>query len=753
MAEPADTPGKAPLPARRRWFRRVAVLLAGTPVLISVVQVPAAPAQAAQGDPVDVSLSEFSPGAPVKGDTLTVSGQIVNKGKEAITGGRIGLRVGEALTDRDAVEAAGEQRTRSGWESPDLDKDLSVELPAVPAGAGREFTLRIPVAKLPVDKDGVYPIGVTVSGGTANRPAPRVLGVERTLLPWQPETSGKTSETAWLWPLISTAHVTAQTRSDEVRTPVFANEDLADELRPGGRLERLVALGERLPVTWVVDPDLLATVDAMAQGYEVQGADGRTVPGAHKADAARWLTALQTAVRGKKVVALPFADPDLASLAHRGKDVSGSLGQLRPATDKAKQAVEVVLHVTPSTDYSWPIEGAVDPAIVNVAGSAGAHAVLARGDSIKESPSLGHTPSAARPIGGGTTAVVADARMSTAFDGDMLSAGNSVLAAQQALAQSLAMNLESVDGPRGFLVAPMRMPTASQAHTMAEVIGTLAAGRWTKPADLDTVTRIKPDPGAATRVPGTGSYPDELRETELPTTAFEQIRTTQRTLDHFQSILSEPGRVTIPFGNTINREMSTSWRGRAGEARTYREQSQDHLVALTERVRLIPKSDATLSGHNATIPITVENNLVQDVNGLVLRLKSANPTRLMFDDSGEVEQEITVQGGHRQSVKISANATASGPVEVTAQLYTRDGLPYGKERRFTVEATEITSTVMLVIGGGVLLLVLAGIKMYASRKRAAARAAGSEDTQPSDEGTDTGPQSTGTAGSGEKVDR
>ncbi|MFD2118967.1 hypothetical protein ACFSNO_04655 [Streptomyces cirratus] len=29
-----------------------------------------------------------------------------------------------------------------------------------------------------------------------------------------------------------------------------------------------------------------------------------------------------------------------------GKDVSGTLGQLRPATDKAKQAVETVLHVT-----------------------------------------------------------------------------------------------------------------------------------------------------------------------------------------------------------------------------------------------------------------------------------------------------------------------------------------------------------------------------------------------------------------------
>ena len=40
---------------------------------------------------------------------------------------------------------------------------------------------------------------------------------------------------------------------------------------------------------------------------------------------------------------------------------------------------------------------------------------------------------------------------------------------------------------------------------------------------------------------------------------------------------------------------------------------------------------------------------------------------------------------------------------------------------FDVKVTEITATVMLVIAGGVLLLVLAGFRMYTQRKRAAAR--------------------------------
>jgi hypothetical protein len=102
---------------------------------------------------------------------------------------------------------------------------------------------------------------------------------------------------------------------------------------------------------------------------------------------------------------------------------------------------------------------------------------------------------------------------------------------------------------------------------------------------------------------------------------------------------------------------------------------------------------------------------------------------------------------------------------------------------FTVKVSEITPTVMLVIAGGVLLLVLAGVRMYSQRKRVAARNAeaeaaeaaenaedeaasepgpdgsgeqeahGDEPGQPSDPTPDTGPESNDPSGPGEKVDR
>jgi hypothetical protein len=756
VAEAADIQGTAPAPApaRRRWLRRAIVLLAGTPVLAALVYAPAPRAQAAETPSVDVQLDEFSPSAPVKGDTLTISGTVVNNSRETITNAHVGLRVGPALGDRTSIDEAAERGSfKAGTDPGEIDPAYAAKLPAIPSKVGQPFSLKIPVNKLELDKDGVYQLGVSLSGETESRAYEQVLGIKRTFLPWQPEAAARRYSLTYVWPLISTTHLTAETGSDELQTPVFLDDGLAEELKPTGRLGQMVSLGKDLPITWVIDPDLLYTVDAMTKGYRVRGADGKPVPGRNKAIAEQWLSSLETAVQGKKVVALPFADPDIASLAHRGKDVSGTLGQLRPATDKAKQAVETVLHVQASTDFSWPVDGAIDPSIVNVATSAGAHNILTRSDSLQETGTLGYTPSAARPIGAGTTAVVADAELSTAFEGDMLNAGNSILAVQRFLSHSLALNLQKTDDQRSFVVAPQRMPTASQAQAMAAAVRGLQAGRWTQPADLDAAATAKPDPGAATQVPGAGQYPEALSKQELPVSAFEKIRTTQNTLDHFKVILTAPDRVEIPFGNTTNREMSVSWRGRPDAARGYRDQVQQYLIGLTERVKVIPKSDATLSGHSATIPVSVQNNLVQDVHDLVLRVKSANPTRLMFGDKGEAEQEVSVQGGHSQAFKFTANATASGPVEVTAQLFTKNGVPYGKERRFTVEATEITPTVMLVIAGGVLLLVLAGIKMYASRKRVAARAAAEDGTQPSDETPDTGPQSTEASGTGETVDR
>ncbi|RCH66447.1 hypothetical protein DT019_22410 [Streptomyces sp. SDr-06] len=772
MAEAADFQGMTPSPASR-WLRRTAALLVGAPLFAGLLSATAAPAahaaeDAVGGQSVQVSLDSVAPKAPVKSDTLTISGTVTNKGKQAVTGAHVGLRVGTKLSGRSAIEeTAGRTGYSPGIDAAEVGDGPTVNFAKLGAGVSQDFTLSVPVSKLGLGEDGVYPLGVSLSGQTANQPYDQVLGIQRTFLPWQPEaTEGKKSQLTFLWPLISSSHLTAQTGSDSQQTPVFADDSLARDIGPGGRLEQMVSLGKQLPVTWVIDPDLLATVDAMTRNYKIKVGDN-LVTGTSQDAAKAWLSSLEAAVQGEKVVSLPFADPDLASLAHHGRDVPGSLGHLQSATEVAQKTIDTILHVTPSVDYSWPVDGAVDPSIIDVATSAGAHNVIARSDSLRDS-ALAYAPTATRPIGVGANAIVADARLSTAFQGDMSMADTSTLAAQEFLAQTLAVTLQDSTKQRSIVVAPQRMPSVSQAQTMAAALHALDPQRWTQPLDLSAAATAKPDPLANTKVPGTGAYPDALRQQELPLDAFQDMKNTQGTLDRFKVILSAPDRVVTPFGNAINREMSTSWRGDSGGAQNYRSGVQLYLNGLADQVHLIQKSTATMSGRSATIAVTVQNKLVQGVDHLVLRLQPKSPTRLQLGEDGDAigEQPVKVDGDRSQSVKFTAIANANGPVPVTARLYTEDGTPYGEPMEFTVQVSEITPTVMLVIAGGVLLLVLAGIRMYTHRKRAMAReesdgndgpgrsngSADADPGQPSDPTPDTGPESGAAPGPGEKVD-
>ncbi|MFE1951873.1 DUF6049 family protein [Streptomyces sp. NPDC059524] len=777
-----------PSPARR-LLRRTGAALAAAPLLAALPLLPGAPAAqaaspaaataAATGtNTVDVAVTSLSPTAPDDSGTVTVRGRVTNKGKQAVTDAHVGLRVGTSYGGRSAIDGAAKRATGGVPDGTEVASKYAQKFSRLDPGVPQDFTLSVPVKQLHLGADGVYQISVALMGQTAAQRFQQTLGIQRTFLPWQPGGADTRTRTTVLWPLISDTHLTAETGTNEEQTPVFDDDSLAKEIGPGGRLQQMLALGSELDVTWVIDPDLLASVDAMTESYKIKGADGKLTSGKDQAVAKEWLGQLETAVRDQKVVTLPFADPDLASLAHSGTKVGGSLGHLKAATDAAVATVDTVLHVRPDTSYAWPAEGALDPDVVKVATSAGADKIIARSDTFREAGALQYTPSAARPIGGGATAVVSDARLSTAFQGDMTSAEGTTLAVQEFLAQSLMLNMQT-DKQRSVVIAPQRMPSASQAQAMARAVRDLQDSGWSESQSLTAAAKAKPDPGATTRVPSTRSYPSALRRQELSRPAFEQIAATQRDLENFKVVLTDESRVVTPFGRAMDREMSTSWRGRAKDSRAFRDGVSTYLSGLTGQVKLIEKSTVRLSGRSATIPVSVQNNLWQDVDHLVLRLRSDNGTRLKIGDHDFEDKVVTIASGHSQSVKFTTTAKATGPITVHAQLYTEDGQPYGGELDFKVDVTEITPTVMLVIAGGVLLLVLAGFRMYIQRKRAAADRDGEdapqdeaqEDAdgapeeapasatqaqvpqQASDPTADTASESTAPSGPGERVDR
>ncbi|WP_107415671.1 DUF6049 family protein [Actinacidiphila paucisporea] len=773
VGEAAQSPGKPPSSARRR-AARVLALVAGTTLLTGLLQaVGAAPSQAAPSGSrtASVSVNLLTPRIPVKGETLTITGQLANDGKSAITDAHVGLRMpwGGALSTRSSIKNAA---SRTGYSNADDGDEIpghTSTVPDIPAGGHVAYTLTVPVSALDLSDPGVYQLGVALDGRTKADPTTHVVGIKRTFLPWYGDavtSSTKQTRINYLWPLTDRSHIAPRGDTDSQVSPIFLDDDLVAELSPGGRLRQMVDLARNLPVTWVVDPDLLATVEFMTKGYRVAGPGGdvtKTTPGTGGAVARQWLNDLKGAVAGEQVIALPFGDTDIASLAHRGRSVPGAVTHLKTGVALGLTTTETIFGGSQTADVAWPVDGAVDPSIVAVARAGGAKRIIARSDTFSEGDGLSYTPNAARSIGGGTTAVVADATLSTAFTGALADQQQTNLAVQSFVAQTLMITMEAPEQQRSVLVAPQRMPTVAQAQAMAQAIHETTTAPWISPVDFDDVAKAHPDARANRKVPSAKAYPSGLRKQELSTDAFQWIQNVQGNLNDFVVILTQQNRVTVPFRNAVLRSMSTSWRGDLSGAKAYRDSIGLYLTDLIDAVHIIPKTTLTLSGRSGTIPVTVKNELGQPVKGLVLRLTSSANIRLEIK---EANQPITIEGGRTRTLKFQTTASANGTVGIIAHLYTDNGRLYGGSVPFEVHINKVADQVMLIIGAGLLLLVLAGVRIYRQRKRQAAGDSGADDDgdadddeaggtdpgQPGDPAADTGQESREPSSTGEKVD-
>lgn len=248
MAEAADFQGMSPSPARR-WLRRTGALLAGAPLLAGLLQLSAAaPAGAAEqtsakaasgSQTVSVSVDTLSPSIPTDGDTLTVSGTVTNNGKQTVTDAQVGLRLGQALSTRSAIDSVARRTDYvQGVDGSEVGDKYTEKFSKLTPGVAEPFTLSVPVDKLDLGDDGIYPLGVSLSGQTSAQPWDQVLGIQRTFLPWQPDEADTKTKTTYLWPLVSGVHMTVQTGSNEQQTPVFLNDDLAKEISPAGASTR-----------------------------------------------------------------------------------------------------------------------------------------------------------------------------------------------------------------------------------------------------------------------------------------------------------------------------------------------------------------------------------------------------------------------------------------------------------------------------------------------------------------------------------
>ncbi|MET8182170.1 DUF6049 family protein [Streptomyces sp. NPDC005336] len=695
----------------------VALLLPGAPAAAGsayVRRVDGSARRPASSYPLAVELDSLNPSVVRQGGELTISGAVTNTSGRRVGGARVGVRIGEAgaIGTRSGLAAVAGRAELGRTDGPRVPGHTA-GLASLPVGAERRFRLAVPVPDLGLDSAGAFALTVDVvrADGT-------VLGLTRTFLPAYPDgTDPEPLHTTVLWPLTDAPHMEALTQRTRDRVlPVFRDDALTAAFGPGGRLRRLVELGDDQPVTWVVDPDLIVQAQAMADGYRVARTPGGTDPqdaadGKGGDAAADWLAALRKAVRGRDVIALPYADPDLASLARGGG--ASLAGLLRRASRTGRAVVDRALRTHARGDVAWPAGGMLDGGIAGYAKGLGLGTVLASGEGVSSSGALvtsRATDDGAVSLGGGTTALRYDATIASLLFASRPGVGGPGAAGatarlrlrQRLLAETLTAVRELPYARRDLVVVPPRRMPVGTGRVLLSVLAASQKAGWLVPARFQVALR-EPEAG---QLRGFDGYPVALRAAELPPARLAAVARDRRRLRALSKVLSDARATAASVRAALARSVSTAWRGDAAGAAAYQRGVARYLTASITSVRLVPKSTVVVAGGSATIPVTVDNGLQQGLTGVELRVLSSRPERLTA-----VDRAVTVRASRAVSrtVRIRVSAHANGPVRLTARLYTSsDGRPWGTPMTFTADVRSVPSGAVAFVVGGVALIVLAG---------------------------------------------
>jgi uncharacterized protein DUF6049 len=687
--------------------------LAGVAALTALPLLPATSAAAPAADALSVSITSLGPLVPTLHHRVRVAGTVTNTGEVTVSAPQVVLRFSQIpLYSRDDLDqvAVATPGLRDGFPIESTRTDLG------PAGSGADlapgehlsFSLRASPGDLGLDHlpFGVYVVGVEAYG-TPPAGFPVRLGGTKTFLPWAPpDAKLRPTRLVWLWPLVDRPH--------EQLSGQFTDDGLAASLRPGGRLRSLLDVGSGHDVTWVLDPDLLATAADMARGYQVHTSDAAAAPGRGGGAAASWLTDARRELGGRAradVVTLPYADPDAAALEHAG------LGERLPSALVAGRvsAAGSLRRRTLTGDVAWPAGGAADEATLSRLRAAGARSVILDEAALPLAVDLRYTPT------GRTSLPTASGSLDALLSDDVLSglttpapgAAALVSARQRFLAETAMITGELPTSPRTVLVAPPRhwLP---RADYLGPLLDTLQRAPWVRMESLDGMRNRQP-PVATPRRPL--SYPDSARRSELSASILAATQRLQRSARRLAAILPA-GQAPGDVQRAVERGASSAWRTRPRAGARFVSASQSQVSGQLDKVHIISRDLVTLSSKRGTIPVTVANDLDQPVS-IRLTVTPQNGARLSVDQPAPRR----IEAGRKVTIEVRASARSNGVALANARLRTPDGRALGPALALRVRATNYgTISVVVTLLALALLFVTAAVRIV-RRARAARRSA------------------------------
>lgn len=702
-------------PARLTAILFVLGVLLGAPALL--VPAPAAARAAAPltDRSVTVTVTGVTPSTPVAGEkdrTVTVSLSLANTTDQQLDGLTV---VGERSDPINSRQALDEAIRSPRPPDPSLVSGLTPVRPVslslgpsatAPVRYAVKAGLQATPGNLCICQTAIYPLWFSIHY-TGPDGVDTVVGTGQTYVPAFPDPTVPPVRVSWLWPIMDRPHRLADPRT-------FTDDDLATSVSTG-RLDRLLrtveAVAADIPLTLVVDPEILDELAVMSSGdYRV--ATGATLtPGTGGPAAASWLARLRAVLDehpGLELQLTPFADPDVESLVRNG--LTWSTGADAAAQTRVTEALG---GRTPPTTLAWPANETLSQDTLTEVRAHGATTVvlddrtLPGGDRSVPLDALApvQTPQ------GSTLAAVTSTAIQKLVAPVLSVGGTGPIDLPKLVAQVAVRAAADPTRPHYVVIAPPRDldPSAFAARALRDT----AATSWSRPVTVrDAVRLVAPvDHGPLTSPKDPGPA--------LPPATIDVARQLTEAVPGLASMFvsaRDAAAVVGTLPDAVQRAESAAWLTAPALGGQYTAALVKRVAAVTSAVRIVTPSTGTytLASQNSPLPVTVTNDLSVPVR---VRVSVSTVNGLPGFEAEDVGvREIAPRTN--VTLKIPVDVQRAGRFQVLARLSTPTRDPLGDPVPLSVRSTALgTIGIVITIAAGAVLVLALLVRLVVRLRR------------------------------------
>lgn len=517
-------------------------------------------------------------------------------------------------------------------------------------------------------------------------------------------------QVSWLWPIVERPHRLLDDQAAG-QPPVFLDDELARDVATG-RLSRLVdvlsTVAGQVPMTVVIDPELVDEVALMAAGpYRVD--DGKkTVAGVGTDAAKQWLAQLRDALGEPDVEVsfTPFADPDVQSLVDVGLN-------WRQTLDTAAQArVDEALGNPPHVgNVWWPVGEALDQSALAAIVQHGASSVVLNERTLPSNQQPpGNGLATVQTTAGPISAVVTSATIENVVGSAIATTGRGLASLPTLVAEVAIRAVEDPTAGSYVAITPPRDIDPDPTNAAAAIRAT-AGEAWSKGQTVSAaVATVQP----SDRGPLVPPQPIQPAALGAINAARELTADVPALSSMFSASDANQLLGSLPAG--VQRAESASWRADPAGASLFAARLNEQVRKLDTGVRIVspPHGRYTLASSNSPLPLTIENNLPVSVT---VQLEVTQSLGTGF--TARPLEHLVLPAETQRTVKVAAHVDRTGRFSVVATLFTPAGhRPVGCDPSaaatdncgvsLSVHSTGLglIGVVITVVAGAILLLAL-----------------------------------------------